>query len=90
MLNDNGYVRFHTNEWSGTFVIDIDIYNFAMEKVFAGSFDKRVASSGALKWDGRDQQGVYVHNGVYFVKLSYPDSQSSKPSPHWLKLIVVK
>ena len=59
-------------------------------EVFAGSFDKRVASSGALKWDGRDQQRVYVHNGVYFVKLTYPDNQSSKPSPHWLKLIVVK
>ena len=88
--NDNGYVRFHTNEWPGTFVIDIDIYNFAMEKVYAGSFDKRISSSGALKWDGRDQQGAYVHNGVYFVKLTYPENQSSKPSPHWVKLIVVK
>ena len=88
--NDNGYVRFHTNEWPGTFVIDIDIYNFAMEKVYAGSFDKRISSSGALKWDGRDQQGVYVHNGVYFVKLTYPENQSSTPSPHWVKLIVVK
>ena len=88
--NDNGYVRFHTNEWPGTFVIDIDIYNFAMEKVYAGSFDKRISSSGALKWDGRDQQGAYVHNGVYFVKLTYPEYQSSKPSPHWVKLIVVK
>ena len=88
--NDNGYVRFHTNEWPGTFVIDIDIYNFAMEKVYAGSFDKRISSSGALKWDGRDQQGVYVHNGVYFVKLTYPENQSSKGSPHWVKLIVVK
>ena len=88
--NDNGYVRFHTNEWPGTFVIDIDIYNFAMEKVYAGSFDKRISSSGALKWDGRDQQGAYVHNGVYFVKLTYPENQSSQPSPHWVKLIVVK
>ena len=88
--NDNGYVRFHTNEWPGTFVIDIDIYNFAMEKVYAGSFDKRISSSGALKWDGRDQQGTYVHNGVYFVKLTYPENQSNKPSPHWVKLIVVK
>ena len=88
--NDNGYVRFHTNEWPGTFVIDIDIYNFAMEKVYAGSFDKRISSSGTLKWDGRDQQGTYVHNGVYFVKLTYPENQSSKPSPHWVKLIVVK
>jgi len=90
VLNDNGYVRFNTNEWSGTFVIDIDIYNFAMEKVYAASFDKRISSSGTLKWDGRDQQGVYVHNGVYFVKLTYPENQSSKPSPHWVKLIVVK
>jgi hypothetical protein len=90
VLNDNGYVRFHTNEWSGTFVIDIDIYNFAMEKVYATSFDKRISSSGTLKWNGRDQQGVYVHNGVYFVKLTYPENQSSKPSPHWVKLIVVK
>ena len=90
VLNDNGYVRFQTNEWSGTFVIDIDIYNFAMEKVYATSFDKRISSSGTLKWDGRDQQGVYVHNGVYFVKLTYPENQSSKPSPHWVKLIVVK
>ena len=90
VLNDNGYVRFHTNEWSGTFVIDIDVYNFAMEKVYAESFDKRIASSGTLKWDGRDQQGVIVHNGVYFVKLTYPENQSSKPSPHWVKLIVVK
>ena len=79
VLNDNGYVRFQTNEWSGTFVIDIDIYNFAMEKVYATSFDKRISSSGTLKWDGRDQQGVYVHNGVYFVKLTYPENQSSKP-----------
>ena len=84
VLNDNGYVRFHTNEWSGTFVIDIDVYNFAMEKVYAESFDKRIASSGTLKWDGRDQQGVIVHNGVYFVKLTYPENQSSKPSPHWV------
>ena len=90
VLNDNGYVRFHTNEWSGTFVIDIDVYNFAMEKVYAESFDKRIASSGTLKWDGRDQQGVIAHNGVYFIKLTYPDNQSSKPSPHWVKLIVVK
>ena len=36
------------------------------------------------------QQGAYVHNRVYFVKLTYPENQSSKPSPHWVKLIVVK
>ena len=37
VLNDNGYVRFHTNEWSGTFVIDIDIQvtkqDFLLQKI---------------------------------------------------------
>ena len=61
-----------------------------MEKVFAGSFDKRNAAAGVLKWNGRDMQGRLVHNGVYFVKLNYPDNRNSKPSPHWVKLIVVK
>ena len=90
VIGGDGYVRFHTNEWSGTFVIDLDVYNFAMEKVFAGSFDRRDASSGALKWNGRDTQGRLVNNGVYFVKLKYPENQTSKPSAHWVKLIVVK
>jgi len=90
VIGGDGYVRFHTNEWSGTFVIDFDVYNFAMEKVFAGSFDRRDASSGALKWNGRDTQGRLVDNGVYFVKLKYPENQTSKPSAHWVKLIVVK
>ena len=90
VIGGDGYVRFHTNEWSGTFVIDLDVYNFAMEKVFAGSFDRRDASSGALKWNGRDTQGRLVNNGVYFVNLKYPENQTSKPSAHWVKLIVVK
>ena len=90
MIGGDGYVRFHTNEWSGTLVIDLDVYNFAMEKVFTGSFNRRDPSSGALKWNGRDMDGRLVNNGVYFVKLNYPKTQTSKPSPHWVKLIVVK
>ena len=90
VIGGDGYVRFHTNEWSGTVVIDLDVYNFAMEKVFTGSFNRRDPSSGALKWNGRDMDGRLVNNGVYFVKLNYPKNQTSKPSPHWVKLIVVK
>jgi flagellar hook assembly protein FlgD len=95
VIEGDGYVRFHTNEdslefYQGTKIINLDVYNFAMEKVFTGSFDRTDASSGALKWDGRDMQGRLVNNGVYFVKITYPKNQSSKPSPHWVKLIVVK
>ena len=90
VLGGDGYVRFHTNEWSGSSEIKLDIYNFAMEKVFAGSFDRTATSSGALKWNGRDMEGRLVNNGVYFVKLTYPEGYNIKPSPHWVKLIVVK
>ena len=95
MIEGDGYVRFHTNEdslefYQGTKIINLDVYNFAMEKVFTGSFDRTVFSFGALKWNGRDMQGKSVDNGVYFVKLTYPEHQSSKPYPHWVKLIVVK
>jgi len=95
VLGGDGYVRFHTNEdslgfYQGTRIINLDVYNFAMEKVFAGSFDRTATSSGALKWNGRDMEGRLVNNGVYFIKLTYPKNQSSKPSPHWVKLIVVK
>ena len=61
-----------------------------MEKVFTESFDRWDKSSGALKWSGRDTKGRLVNNGVYFVKLNYSENQNSKPSPHWVKLIVVK
>ena len=90
VIGGDGYVRFHTNEWSDTPVIDLEVYNFAMEKVFTESFDRGNASSGALKWNGRDMEGRLVNNGVYFVKLNYSENQNSKPSPHWVKLIVVK
>jgi hypothetical protein len=90
VLSGDGYVRFHTNEWSESSEIKLDVYNFAMEKVFAGSFDRTATSSGALKWNGRDIEGRLVNNGVYFVKLTYPEGYNIKPSPHWVKLIVVK
>ena len=95
VLGGDGYVRFHTNEdslgfYQGTRIINLDVYNFAMEKVFAGSFDRTATSSGALKWNGRDIEGRLVNNGVYFVKLTYPEGYNIKPSPHWVKLIVVK
>jgi len=90
VLGRDGYVRFHTNEWSESSEIKLDVYNFAMEKVFAGSFDRTATSSGALKWNGRDMEGRLVNNGVYFVKLTYPEGYNIKPSPHWVKLIVVK
>ncbi|MFL2983237.1 MAG: WD40/YVTN/BNR-like repeat-containing protein [Candidatus Neomarinimicrobiota bacterium] len=86
-MGGDGYVRFHT----GTIVntdIELDIFNFGMEKVFQTNFNLN-SYDGALKWNGRDMNGVYVHNGVYFIRFKYaPPNQS--PQYFWDKLIVVK
>ena len=47
-----------------------------MEKVYdkVYNLDNHI---GALKWDGRDLNGNYVGNGVYFIKMNYSKSANS-------------
>ena len=87
-LNGEGYVRFHTGEIINT-IIELNIYNFAMEKVYEKNFNLN-SYNGALKWNGKDLNGNLVDNGVYFVKLKYSPSLNSSPIDFWDKLIVVK
>jgi len=82
VLEGDGYVRFHTNI-KQSYVVNMDVYNFAMELVYSYDYDRR-KNSGALKWNGRDQQGNLVSYGTYFVRLQY-DSKSE-----WVSLIVIK
>jgi len=87
-MGDEGYVRFHT----GTIInsqVELDIFNFAMEKVFQTNFDLN-AYDGALKWNGRDMNGILVDNGVYFIRMKYAPSVNRSPQYFWDKLIVVK
>lgn len=87
-LGDDGYVRFHTGNIINT-QIKLDIYNFAMEKVYQETFDLN-NYNGAIKWNGRDLNGNHVDNGVYFVRLNYSPSLNKSPMDFWDKLIVVK
>ena len=87
-LGDEGYVQFHTGNIVNT-EIKLDIFNFAMEKVYNHTFNL-TSYNGALKWNGRDLNGNLVDNGVYFVRLNYAQSQSKSPQDFWDKLIVVK
>ena len=87
-MGNEGYVRFHT----GTIInsqVELDIFNFAMEKVFQTNFDLN-AYDGALKWNGRDMNGILVDNGVYFIRMKYAPSINRSPQYFWDKLIVVK
>ena len=69
-------------QWKGT-DITLIILNFAMEEVRTINYTRN-EGKGALKWDGRDESGTLVANGIYFCNLYY-DNDS-----HWVKLVVVK
>ena len=87
-MGNEGYVRFHT----GTIInsqVELDIFNFAMEKVFQTNFDLN-AYDGALKWNGRDMNGILVDIGVYFIRMKYAPLVNRSPQYFWDKLIVVK
>ena len=87
-MGNEGYVRFHTGNIINT-QVELDIFNFAMEKVFQDNFDLNLYD-GALKWNGRDMNGVLVDNGVYFIRMKYASSVNKSPQYFWDKLIVVK
>ncbi len=89
VMGEDGYVRFHTGDVA-SYIIELAVYNFAMERVYQNTFDRRLANAGALKWNGRDENGRQVDNGVYFVNLNFSESVNQSPIDHWLKLIVVK
>lgn len=79
---DGSVVRFHTdNKYSN--VIDMFVYNFAMNRVYKKSFNV-VTGTRFPRWNGKDDSGLTVANGVYFVKLIYDNKIE------WVKLIVVK
>ena len=87
-LGGEGYVKFHTGNIVNT-QVELDIYNFAMEKVFQYNYDFNLYN-GAIKWNGRDMNGVLVDNGVYFIRIKYAPSINKSPQYFWDKLIVVK
>ena len=87
-LGGEGYVRFHTGTIINT-QIELDIYNFAMEKVYHHNFDLNTYN-GSLKWNGRNNNGILVDNGVYFIRMKYSPSVNKSPQYFWDKLIVVK
>ena len=86
-MRGEGYVRFHTGSIPNQ-VVELDIFNFAMEKVYEKNYDLN-NYTGALKWNGRDLNGNHVGNGVYFVRMRYSLPNKSSQD-YWDKLIVVK
>ena len=90
VIDGNGYIRFST----GAQAIDkanISVYNFAMEKVLSRLYDLNI-DGGELKWNGKDNSGYLVANGVYFVHLELNNYLTPDGGwrDHWIKVIVVQ
>ncbi len=87
-LGGDGFIRFHTGNITSQNLF-MDIYNFSMEKVYQEKFNLNTFR-GAIKWNGRDDNGSLVANGVYFARLNFSTSASGKSKDFWDKFIVVK
>jgi hypothetical protein len=80
------FIRFQYDV-KGAGQIKIDIYNFAMEKVFSILKDEQPVSENSFdrsaSWDGRDGNGRMVDNGIYFFRAELTGKIS------WGKIVVI-
>ncbi|MBC8399898.1 MAG: hypothetical protein H8E14_00260, partial [Candidatus Marinimicrobia bacterium] len=53
------YVRFHIDV-KESYVVKLDIFDFAMQKVYTQQFDRRDNNMGTYKWNGQDSNGKMV------------------------------
>ncbi|MEJ2635134.1 MAG: hypothetical protein P8184_07555 [Calditrichia bacterium] len=80
------YVRFQY-DITRSGMVEVDIYNFAMEKVTSIKEYEEYTGGGApdrsAKWDGRDNNGRMVDNGVYFFRAKV------EGNVNWGKIVVL-
>lgn len=83
-LGSNGYVRFRYNN-PNNYSSKIDIFDFSMERVVRlNNYNMVNYSESEIIWNGRNDYGKKVANGVYFCRLSLDNSY------YWTKLAIVK
>jgi len=85
LLDDVGHVRFQYNTLANTYVT-VKVFDFAMELVTTVVKDKFRAGPGdyAEVWDGRNDYGDAVANGVYFYRVDLEGDGS-----YWGKVMIV-
>lgn len=85
--NGSGHVRvkFHTQSQAEVW---LEVYDFAMDRVYKGSKQQFAIGDGFIVWDGRMDNGELVANGAYFCKLT--KKTDSGTQSHWTKLLILK
>jgi hypothetical protein len=85
MLSTGGVVRIHYKPQKDG-PVTIKIYDFAMNLVKTLRDERSIAGIDQEKeWDGRNDKGDIVANGIYFFKVEAPGGQTE-----WGKLVVLK
>ena len=81
-INSDGHVRFiynNPNHKKGK----IDIFDFSMDRVVQLTDYHFIGSESEIIWNGKNQYGAKVANGVYFCRLSLASKY------YWTKLAVI-
>ena len=86
-LNGEGHVRFQY-DLKESAKVTLEIFNFAMEKIYKDVIHHTSIGDNAIIWNGRTDNGNYVANGTYFCKLTKKTNEHT--SIGWTKLIVIK
>jgi len=80
-------VRFHYNLGQASATVSIEVFDFGMNRVKTVLRD--APRSGQQErdevWDGRDEQGSFVLNGVYFYRVTVNGG-----TPAWGKVMVIQ
>ena len=85
LLGDDGYVRFQYNTLKPT-AVTIKIFDFAMDLVTTVAEDKSMPGPGDFSevWNGRNDYGDQVANGVYFYSVDLDGDGT-----YWGKIMIV-
>ncbi len=86
-LNGEGHVRFQYHLTAPSDV-KLEIFNFAMEKIYQQKTFESATGDNALVWNGRDNDGYYPANGTYFCRMT--KTAEGKTKSAWTKLIIIK
>ncbi len=84
---DDEVVRFHYSTGGKDVLVTVEVFDFGMNLV--RTVIRKAARSGIREhdeiWDGRDDVGNRIANGVYFYRVSLDDDE-----PIWAKVLLIQ
>lgn len=81
------FTRIHYSTYGSVAVVSIEIFDFGMNRVrtlIQNAHRSGVTEFGEI-WDGKNDDGNYVANGVYFYRV-----QINNAEPIWAKIMVLQ